>query len=95
MVQHPYTSLKTRVSKHCWKLKLKPPRLSPKPNNVNYPQIDRVQRLKDARQEALKEIEALKAQKQQEFLNYEALVVKINLAPRKQWFICQCRGSSN
>jgi hypothetical protein len=40
---------------------------------------DRVQRLKDARTEAAKEIEVLKAEKQKEFLNYEKQVCNLGI----------------
>lgn len=41
--------------------------------------VDRIQRLKDARTEATKEIDALKLSKNQEFLEYEKKVCLLGL----------------
>ena len=42
--------------------------------DVTNPFIDRIQRLKDARAEATKEIDSLKARKNEEFIDYEKKV---------------------
>lgn len=74
-----------------WRLNVKQPRLSRRPSNVllfffflawtrlyslSLLIVDRVQRLKDARSEAAKEIEELKAQKNAEYQNFVAQVRK-------------------
>ena len=76
-----------RASKHSLKRRKKQPKWSKKHDNVGPPPVssrvmrntflmlgcvDRVQKLKDARSEAAKEIEAYKAKKDQEFKKFES-----------------------
>lgn len=84
--------LTLKVSILFWTLNVKQPKLFKRPSNVSksifrylrvlflpidHMVIDRVQRLKDARSEAAKEIEELKAQKNQEYQNFVAQVNEI------------------
>ena len=55
---------------------------------------DRTQRLKDARSEAAKEIEAYKAQKEQEFKTYEASVRTILSIRHKSFKLILVVGST-
>jgi V-type H+-transporting ATPase subunit G len=47
--------------------------------NIN---VDRVQKLKDARAEAAKEIEAYRAQKEKDFTSFESEVRNISACPQ-------------